>query len=107
MIPLIIYGMHRIFRKRNHKVIELLTPNDAGEVIGVLVREGTYKYFRWCGFMERSEAKLTGGKSVKLSVSRIDDYHLQPGEHVHGCLTDKGAYAIIDSTVAILNPDNE
>ena len=94
-----------MFRKQNHRNIELHCPNEDGHTVGVLLRDGKLKYYRWCGFMSRQQAKDSRGISIKLSIYRVDDYYLSAGEYVHGCLTDQGAFALIDSSVAILNTD--
>lgn len=96
--------MHRLYRRANHRNIELLVPNEAGETVGLLLRDGSHKYFRWCGLMSRSEAKLSGGRSVKLAISRIDDRWLTEGEYVQGCLLSEGVYGIIDTEVSVISP---
>ena len=92
--------MHTIFRKLNHRNIRL--DNDTEhETVGVMDREGKAHQVRWLGFISRTDAKRAG-RPVKLQISRVESTDLQPGQFVQGCLVDRGVYAVIDSSVAII-----
>ena len=92
--------MHVIFRKLNHRNIRL-DDNTEHETVGVMDRGGRAHQVRWLGFISRAEAKR-GGRPVKLQISRVDGVDLLPGQFVQGCLVDRGVYAVIDSSVAIV-----
>lgn len=95
-------------RKLNHRNIEL-HHSTRGEAVGVLKRNGEYGFVPWLGFLERSKAARTG-RPVKLQIARVgllDGVRthwrdLKPGEHVQGCLTREGAYAVMDLDVRIV-----
>ena len=95
-------------RKLNHRNIEL-HDSTRGEAVGVLRRSGEYGYVPWLGFIDRSKAARTG-KPVKLLVARIGRLDgistlwrdLKSGEHVQGCLTREGAYAVTDVEIRIV-----
>lgn len=89
--------MIKIYRKLNYRNIELVTPNDTGEIVGVWQASGT-KYCTWLGTISRSEARRRG-KPVKLIISRVDGYDLAADEYVHGCWTVNGVYAVIDVAI--------
>lgn len=78
-----------------------------GRSIGVLCKDGTTELVKWCGFMPRYETTKHRNhyKPVKLVVARVNDRVLSPGEYVHGCLTSKGVYGILDGTVAIVKKE--
>lgn len=95
-------------RKLNHRNIEL-HDSTRGEAVGVLRRGGEYGYVPWLGFIDRSRAPRTG-RPVKLLIARVGRldggttkwFDLKPGEHVQGCLTREGAYAVIDLDVRVV-----
>jgi hypothetical protein len=95
-------------RKLNHRNIEL-HDSTRGEAVGILKRSGEYGYVPWLGFIDRSKAPRTG-RPVKLLIARIGRLDgmctlwrdLKPGEHVQGCLTREGAYAVTDVDVRIV-----
>jgi len=95
-------------RKLNHRNIEL-HDSTRGEAVGVLKRSGEYGYVPWLGFIERGKAQRTG-RPVKLLIARVGHLdgvrthwvNLKPGEHVQGCLTREGAYAVMDLDVRIV-----
>ena len=95
-------------RKLNHRNIEL-HHSTRGEAVGVLKRDGEYAYVPWLGFLDRVEARGRG-RPVKLLIARVgrlDGAHmvwrdLVAGEHVQGCLTAGGAYAVTDTDVRIV-----
>lgn len=96
-------------RKLNHRNIEL-HHTSSGESVGVRRRNGEYRYVAWLGFLDRGEARERG-QPVKLLVTRVgrSTSHgtvwrdLATGQHVQGCLTRQGAYAVIDTDVRILD----
>ncbi len=95
-------------RKLNHRNIEL-HDSTRGEAVGILKRSGEYGYVPWLGFIDRSKATQTG-RPVKLLIARIGHLEgsstrwrdLQPGEHVQGCLTREGAYAVTDLGIKVV-----
>lgn len=97
-------------RKLNARNIQLCQ-DTKGQTVGVLRRNGEYRYLPWLGFLDRSEAS-TGGKSVKLLIDRIgqgdsDGWNIkwvdvERGRHVLGCLTPQGVFAVIDQSVKVV-----
>ena len=95
-------------RKLNHRNIELHQTTQ-GETVGVLMRSGEYRYVPWLGFLDRAQARSTG-QPVRLQVARIGRLNgtstvwrdLLNSEHVQGCLTRGGAYAVIDLDVRVV-----
>ena len=95
-------------RKLNHRNIEL-HDSTRGEAVGVLKRSGEYRYVPWLGFIDRSKASRTG-RPVKLLIARVGRLEgvstcwrdLNSGEHVQGCLTREGAYAVTDLDVRVV-----
>ena len=87
----------------------LLTERPEGTV-GYLLRNGTRHRAPWLGFIARSAAReLAGVRPVRLiDVAWIDEgdrlspqwREVPPGHYVHGCLSDRGAYAVCDTVVA-------
>ncbi len=110
---MVIYSidMHKLvlLRKFNHRNIEL-HGDSRGESIGVLTKDGSYRYVPWLGFIERRHAKGIGGRPVKLEVARIghtDGWHtswrdVEPGRHVQGCLVARGVYAVTEQGVRLV-----
>lgn len=98
--------MHTLIRKLNHKNIRLDEDSaGSGETVGVMTRSGKAHHIRWMGFISRTDARRSGGKSVKLIISRVDGAELAPGQYVQGCLVANGVYAVLDCEVAILSTD--
>ncbi len=97
-----------IVYKLNHRNIEL-HHDTRGESVGVLLKDGEYRFLPWLGFIERDRAKRIG-KPVKLLVSRVGNQgdfgatwtDVEPGKHVLGCRTDKGVYAIVEQGVRLI-----
>ena len=58
-----------LLRKLNARNIEL-HHDTKGETVGVLIRNGGYRYLPWLGFIERDRGKRIG-KPVKLLINRI------------------------------------
>ena len=77
--------------------------------MGVLKKSGEYCYVPWLGFIDRGKASRTG-RPVKLLIARVGRLDgvrtcwrdLKPGEHVQGCLTREGAYAVLDLDVRVI-----
>lgn len=98
-------------RKFNYCNI-LLTDGQSGQNIGYLQRDGSHRYVRWLGFINRHDAReLVGAKPVRLvDISRIGvqgPIHiswqdLDPDHYVHGCLVEDGAYAVYEQEVVIV-----
>jgi hypothetical protein len=101
--------MHLVLcRKLNHRNIEL-HHSTRGESVGVLRRNGEYAFVPWLGFIDRREAGARG-RPVKLLIARVGRLDgartlwrdLEPGQHVQGCLTRAGAYAVTDTEVRVI-----
>ena len=108
--------MPRLFlnRRQNYRN-HLLTERPDG-LVGYLLPDGERRFVPWLGFVERAAARtLAEARPVRLSdITRIGEGdELSPrwrevpqGRYVHGCLTDRGAYAVYDTTVAMVEPSN-
>jgi hypothetical protein len=96
-------------RKLNHRNIEL-HHSSRGESVGVLRRNGDYRFVPWLGFIDRNDAR-TRGRPVKLVISRVGQLDgartlwrdLGPGEYVQGCLTRAGAFAVTDTDIRVIS----
>ena len=92
----------------NYRLIEL-TAESGGATVGVLLRDGEYRYVRWLGFIEREVAKAAG-RPVKLRIDRIGRprgigtawEEVPSGQHVQGCLTASGAFAVVDQSIRLV-----
>lgn len=89
--------------KLNHKHVHL-DQDTVGEDIGILCRNGEYRYVPWRGFIRQELAvDLRSGKPVKLRVERVGTpgkistvwEDVDPQQHVQGCLTSHGVYAVL------------
>ncbi len=97
-----------IVYKLNHRNIEL-HHDTRGESVGVLLKDGEYRFLPWLGFIERDRATRIG-KPVKLMISRIGNQgdfgtawvDVESGKHVLGCRTDKGIYAVVEQGVRVI-----
>ena len=97
-----------LVRKQNHRNIEL-HHDTRGEEVGVLLKDGEYRFLPWLGFIERERATRVG-KPAKLMISRIGNQgdfgatwiDVDPGKHVLGCRTDKGVYAVVEQSVRLI-----
>ncbi len=95
-------------RTLNHKIIQLWFDTEHQKV-GVKRKDGSYQYVPWLGFINVSDAKNLG-IPVKLHILRIGRgtrselqwKQLKSGEHVQGCGTSKGAYALVDTSVRVI-----
>jgi len=95
-------------RTLNHKIIQL-GHDTHNETVGVRRKDGSYQYLRWLGFLSRSDA-LDLGAPVKLSILRIGHgktfdlqwTELKKEQHVQGCATYNGAYAVVDVDVRVV-----
>ena len=58
-----------LVQKLNARNIEL-HHDTRGETVGVLIKNGDYRYLPWLGFIERDRA-LRVGRPVKLRISRV------------------------------------
>ena len=93
---------------RNH----VLSDRAEGEV-AYLLPDGEREIVRWLGFIERDRARtLEGARPVRLAdITRIGVgdaaaarwRDVPPGRYVHGCLTARGAYALYDMSVALVD----
>lgn len=99
-----------IFRRLNKRLIALCD-STVGETIGVLKKNGEYKYVAWGGFIREQEARVSKLKWVKLSadhVGRSDDLSIDRspplplGRHVLGCLKGNLVFAVVRDDFVIL-----
>jgi hypothetical protein len=92
----------------NYRLVEL-SGTPGGESVGVLLRNDEYRYVPWLGFIDRKKAAYVG-KSVRLRIDRIGRLQgvttvweeLPAGKHVQGCLTERGAFAVIEDSVRLV-----
>ncbi len=97
-----------LVQKLNARNIEL-HHDTRGETVGVLIKNGEYRYLPWLGFIERDRA-LRVGKPVKLRISRVGlecDFsttwtEIESDEHVLGCRTEKGVYAVMEQGIRVI-----
>lgn len=94
--------------RHNHKLIEL-HHDTAGQTIGVLLKNGEYRYVAWLGFIEYERAKRIG-RPVRLKAHRVgmqsefstEWQDLGADQHVQGCLVERGVYALADRWVRLV-----
>ncbi len=92
----------------NYRLVELTDP-PKGETVGVLTRTGEYRYVRWLGLVDRSDAMRTG-RPVKLRIDRIgrsrgistEWAEVPQDKHVQGCLTAAGVYAVVEDAIRLI-----
>lgn len=99
--------LNRRFNYRN----VLLTDRPGGQV-GYLLRDGGRRFVPWLGFIDRATARaLEDARPVRLTdITRVgvagwpapEWREVPPDECVHGCLTSRGAFAIYDAVVALV-----
>ncbi len=94
--------MHTLFRKQNYRNIRL-EDHTEDETVGVKTNDGLPQQVRWLGLITRDDARRSGGRPVKLVISRVDGVDLRLGQYVRGCLVERGVYAVIDSKVAVIS----
>ena len=97
-------------RRQNYRS-DLLTELPEGTV-AYLLPNGERRVVAWLGFIERTAARqLAGARPVRLSdITWIGEgdalspkwREVEPGRYVHGCLTDRGAYAVYGAVVAVV-----
>ena len=97
--------------RRQNYLSYLLTERPEGSV-AYLLPNGERRVVAWRGFIERGAARqLAGARPVRLSditwIGEGDVLSMQwrevgPGRYVHGCLTDRGAYAVYGAVVAVV-----
>jgi hypothetical protein len=95
-------------RYLNYRSIQL-RDDTKGEIVGVRMRSGEYRYVRWLGFIGRERATQTG-RPCKLEIARIGrargtgvDWQSVPkGSHIQGCLTREGAFAVVEASVRVI-----
>lgn len=98
-------------RRQNYRNVQLAADTRA-EQVGYLLPGGERRFVAWLGFIERREARcLRGARPVRLvEISRVGYFdgvsvqweNLPASTYVHGCLTEKGAYALYDATVVMV-----
>ena len=104
--------MPKLFlNRRQNYGNHLLTERPEGHV-AYLLPDGDRHFVRWLGFIEREAAReLQGARPVRLTdITRIGEgdeiaprwREMPPGHYVHGCLVARGAYAVYDTAVALV-----
>lgn len=94
--------------KFNYRNIELHADTRA-ETIGVLLRNGEFRYRRWIGFIDEEKARrLPSALPVLLQVTRYCDgdyptgwVEVPSGHFVQGCLIEAGVYAVTRGQVRV------
>ena len=94
--------MPALMRRLNYRHI-ILAQHTEQENVGVLTREGDYRYLPWIGFIEVERARtLAHARPVKLKITAIssmqgvgDWSQLCAGDHVQGCLVARGVYGVL------------
>lgn len=89
-------------RRLNYRHI-ILGEHTELETVGVLTREGDYRYLSWMGFIEAERARaLPQARPVKLKVMAVsateglgDWSYLIAGEYAQGCLVGAGVYGVL------------
>lgn len=99
-------------RRQNYR--NYLRTECPAETVTYLLRDGEQRSVAWLGFIERAAARqLAGARPVRLChVAQIDEgdrrsprwREVPPGHYVLGCLTERGAYAVCDTVVAMVEP---
>ena len=98
-----------LLRKLNYRNI-MLGNERTGETVGVLLRNGEFRYFTWLGFIEREKARsLVGGIPVKLEIAAYSmnadmpanwvDLDIESGQTIQGCYDGFGVYAVTEHGV--------
>jgi hypothetical protein len=98
----IIAPMPALMRRLNYRHI-ILGEHTERESVGVLTREGDYRYLPWIGFIEVERARsLLHARPVKLKIMAVsptqglgDWSQLCAGDHVQGCLVSSGVYGVM------------
>ena len=104
--------MPRLLLNRRHNYRNHLLTEHPDGTVAYLLPDGERDFVPWLGFIERVAAReLVGARPVRLSdITRIGEgdalspqwREVPPGRYVHGCLTDRGAYALYDTVVAMV-----
>jgi hypothetical protein len=103
------HSMLVLIRQLNKRNIRLDAHNVRRETVGVRQRNGEYRYVTWLGFISRDEA-IHSGRPVKLEISRMgyergvstDWIDVLAGQHIQGCLTPEGVYAVLEPVVRVI-----
>ena len=90
----------------------LLAQGTRGEDVGYLLPDGGRRFVPWLGFMERTTARgMRGARPVRLAdITRIGKINglapewrdMPEDSYVHGCLTERGAYAVYEANVCLV-----
>ena len=92
---------HVLYRSQNYRNIRLDESTVGKAEVGVFRKDGSIKYVRWEGFIDRRDAKSHYASiPVLLKVKRVDGEDLPENTFVQGCWINHGVYAVIDSDVA-------
>ena len=104
--------MPKLALDRRQNARHHLLVDEPGQHVAYLLPGGERRFVPWLGFIERAEARaLQDARPVRLAdITRIGIgdpptarwRQVPQGRYVHGCLTDEGAYAVYDATVAVV-----
>ena len=100
-----------VLNRRQNYGNHVLEDRPEGEV-AYLLPYGERRFVPWLGFIERDRARtLKGARPVRLAdITRIGEgdaagaqwRDVPPGRYVHGCLIAGGAFAVYDTSVALV-----
>ena len=100
-----------VLNRRQNYGNHVLEDRPEGEV-AYLLPDGERRFVPWLGFIERDRARaLKGARPVRLAdITRIGEgdaagaqwRDVPPGRYVHGCLIAGGAFAVYDTSVALV-----
>lgn len=89
-------------RKLNYRNITL-TSAPSGETVGVLLKNGEFRYCPWLGVLATKQALDKNGIPVKLEIEAylpdeagLSWVSLSPGDYIQGCFVDGGVYAVVN-----------
>ena len=101
-----------VLNRRQNYGNHVLEGRPEGEV-AYLPPDGERRFVPWLEFIERDRASaLESTRPVRLAdITRIGEgdaasaqwRDVPPGRYVHGCLTARGAFAVYDTSVALVD----
>lgn len=98
------------YLKQNYRQIRL-DAFTTGQHVGVRLRDGSCRFIRWLGFMERCQAQSLGRAGLAVPVRLVlasyqagDDLtaprvEVPEGGFIQGCLLSEGVFAVVESGV--------
>lgn len=92
--------MPALMRRLNYRHI-ILGEDTQHESVGVRLKDGTWRYLPWLGFLDVDTAAARG-RPVKLEVIRVTDgdglgdwERLEAGQFAQGCLVGHGVFGVL------------